>query len=343
LKYSGRAPRSGTRGSEVRNPFTPTITRLILPPSGRYPQRNGLRSCRARLRFRRSCRTSRTSAARPRPESTNDGAPIDRRAAVLSKALVDALRYRNRRLTKTRVLKVEARKQSLCRQNTCSRAIWPVFSRRTNSVSRRSRIRRNSQHASSICCRRQRSCHAKHSIGDIVVSRELWIVEAVGQDVGAWLRVGRNRAESLRGSLPRMFFRDALHREYVALQRLVRVLVDRAAPGLTSLAPFYHHLQHAGRTSLGEYLLSWAASFNKHFDRLQQADDRLDLAPPPNCGRAIVRRTDQPHGQTARLQQGWKNLARAVHYRRAFSRSHALFWFRSELGLRVSPRTCVCS
>jgi len=128
----------------------------------------------------------------------------------------------------------------------------------------------------------------EHSIGDIVVSRELWIVEAVGQDVGAWLRVGRNRAESLRGSLPRMFFRDALHREYVALQRLVRVLVDRAAPGLTSLAPFYHHLQHAGRTSLGEYLLSWAASFNKHFDRLQQADDRLDLAPPPNCGRAIV-------------------------------------------------------
>jgi argininosuccinate lyase len=126
------------------------------------------------------------------------------------------------------------------------------------------------------------------SIGDIVVSRELWIVEAVGKDVGAWLHVGRNRAESLRGSLPRMFFRDALYREHVALQRLVRALVDRAEPDLTSLAPFYHHLQHAGRTSLGEYLLSWAASFNKHFDRLQQADDRLDLAPPPNCGREIV-------------------------------------------------------
>jgi argininosuccinate lyase len=127
-----------------------------------------------------------------------------------------------------------------------------------------------------------------HSIGDIVVSRELWIVETVGQDVGAWLHVGRNRAESLRGSLPRMFFRDALHREFVALQRLVRALVDRAEPEFTSLAPFYHHLQHAGRTSLGEYLLSWAASFNKHFDRLLQADDRLDLAPPPNCGRPIV-------------------------------------------------------
>jgi argininosuccinate lyase len=126
------------------------------------------------------------------------------------------------------------------------------------------------------------------SIGDIVVSRELWIVDAVGQDVGAWLHVGRNRAESLRGSLPRMFFRDALYHEHVALKRLVRVLLDRAKPNLTAVAPFYHHLQHAGRTSLGEYLLSWAASFNKHFDRLDEADKRLDLAPPPNCGRKIV-------------------------------------------------------
>jgi argininosuccinate lyase len=128
----------------------------------------------------------------------------------------------------------------------------------------------------------------EQSIGDIVVSRELWIVEAVGKDAGTWLHVGRNRAESLRGSLPRLFFRDALHREFVALERLVRVLVDRAEPVMTSVAPFYHHLQHAGRTSLGEYLLSFAAAYAKHFDRIDQADARLDLAPPPNCGREIV-------------------------------------------------------
>jgi argininosuccinate lyase len=128
----------------------------------------------------------------------------------------------------------------------------------------------------------------ERSIGDIVVSRELWIVDAVGKDAGSWLHVGRNRAESLRGSLPRMFYRDALHREFVALERLVRVIVDRAGPVLTEIAPFYHHLQHAGRTSLGEYLLSFAASFYKHFDRINEADKRLDLAPPPNCGRPIV-------------------------------------------------------
>src|SRR6267142_1273325 len=90
--------------------------------------------------------------------------------------------------------------------------------------------------------------------GDIVLQRELWIAEAVGQEAGSWLHVGRNRAESLRGSLPRLFFREALYHEHMALLRLVRVLVDKAEPVLEAVAPFYHHLQHAGRTTLGEYL-----------------------------------------------------------------------------------------
>ena len=126
------------------------------------------------------------------------------------------------------------------------------------------------------------------SIGDIVVSRELWVADAVGKDAGSWLHVGRNRAESLRGSLPRMYFRDVLYRQNIALQHLVRALLERAEPTLESLAPFYHHLQHAGRTSLGEYLLSWATNFASHFDRIREADIRLDLAPPPNSGRDIV-------------------------------------------------------
>ena len=124
--------------------------------------------------------------------------------------------------------------------------------------------------------------------GDIVLQRELWVAEAVGQDVGAWLHVGRNRAESLRGSLPRLFFRDALYREHLALLRFVNVLLDKAEPVLDALAPFYHHLQHAGRTTLGEYLLAWARSFHGHFERIAQTDRRLDLAPPPNCGRPVV-------------------------------------------------------
>jgi argininosuccinate lyase len=124
--------------------------------------------------------------------------------------------------------------------------------------------------------------------GDIVLQRELWVVNAVGKDVASWLHLGRNRAESLRGSVPRLFFRDALHRERVALINLVRALIDTAEPVMEAVAPFYNHLQHAGRTSLGEYLLSWATNIHSHFDRIAQADSRLDLAPPPNTGREIV-------------------------------------------------------
>ena len=128
----------------------------------------------------------------------------------------------------------------------------------------------------------------QHPTCDILVAREFWIADVVGQETGSWLHVGRNRAESLRGLIPRMFFREALAREHSALIRLVRALVDKAEPVLYSVIPFYQHLNHAGRTTLGEYLLAWATKFEKHFDRLDTADRHLDEAPPPNCGRPIV-------------------------------------------------------
>ena len=152
---------------------------------------------------------------------------------------------------------------------------------------------------------------AENVSGDIVLQREFWVHDVVGQDIGSWLHVGRNRAESLRGSLPRLFFRDALAREHVALQRLVRALVDRAGPTLEAVAPFYHHLQHAGRTTLGEYLLSFATNFHGHFERIDQADARLDLAPPPNTGRPIVVELIERMGRKmgfSRVARLWQEL-----------------------------------
>lgn len=126
------------------------------------------------------------------------------------------------------------------------------------------------------------------AIGDVIVQREVWVVEAVGQETASWLHVGRNQGESLRAILPRLVFRDALYRERIALAGLVRALVDKAEPVIERVAPFYHHMQHAGRTTLGEYLLSWAFNLQRHFDWLSQADQHLDLAPPPNSGREVV-------------------------------------------------------
>ena len=126
------------------------------------------------------------------------------------------------------------------------------------------------------------------AIGDVIVQREVWVVGEVGAETASWLHVGRNQGESLRAILPRMVFRDALHHEKIALAGLVRALVDKAGPVIGSVAPFYHHMQHAGRTTLGEYLLSWAFSLHRHFEWLSQADRHLDLAPPPNSGREVV-------------------------------------------------------
>jgi argininosuccinate lyase len=47
-------------------------------------------------------------------------------------------------------------------------------------------------------------------------------------------------------------------------------------------------LQHSGFTTVGEYLLSWAVVFERHLERFEQVDRRLDKAPPPFGGRKIL-------------------------------------------------------
>jgi argininosuccinate lyase len=57
---------------------------------------------------------------------------------------------------------------------------------------------------------------------------------------------------------------------------------------LDAVVPVYHHLQHAGVTTLGEYLLSWAGNLQPYLGRLDDAARRLDLAPPVMTGRPEV-------------------------------------------------------
>ena len=121
--------------------------------------------------------------------------------------------------------------------------------------------------------------------GDIVAQREAWMSERVGREHTAWLHLGRNRGESLRNYLPRMFFRQILHEEGRVLADLLANLVRRAEPVLEAISPNYHHMQHSGLTTLGEYLLSWAVVFERHFERIEQIDRRLDKAPSPFGGR----------------------------------------------------------
>lgn len=121
--------------------------------------------------------------------------------------------------------------------------------------------------------------------GDIVAQREAWVAERAGRAHTAWLHLGRNRGESLRCYLPRLFFRQTLREAEQAVVRMLRVLVVKAEPVLEAIAPNYHHLQHSGFTTLGEYLLSWAAVFEPHLERIAQVDRRLDKGPSIFGGR----------------------------------------------------------
>ena len=70
---------------------------------------------------------------------------------------------------------------------------------------------------------------------------------------------------------------------------MLRNLLTQAKPALEAIAPNYHHLQHSGFTTLGEYLLSWAAVFEPHLQRIDQVDQRLDNGPSVFGGRKVVR------------------------------------------------------
>jgi argininosuccinate lyase len=126
--------------------------------------------------------------------------------------------------------------------------------------------------------------------GDIVAQREAWVQAKVGARNGAWLHLGRNRGESLRCYLPRLFFRQSLYDQKQALLAMIEALLTRAEPLIEALSPNYHHLQHSGFTTAGEYLLSWATVFERHLERIDQGMSRLDLSPSVFGARDQIRK-----------------------------------------------------
>jgi argininosuccinate lyase len=124
---------------------------------------------------------------------------------------------------------------------------------------------------------------------DVVAQREAWITEKVGRADAAWLHLGRNRGESLRCYLPRLYFRQVLFEERQAVVELIGNLLKRAGPTLEEVTPNYHHLQHSGFSTLGEYLLSWVAVLEPHLERFEAVDRRLNRGPSAFGSRAVVK------------------------------------------------------
>jgi argininosuccinate lyase len=123
-----------------------------------------------------------------------------------------------------------------------------------------------------------------------VAQREAWIQDKVDRKDAAWLHLGRNRGESLRCYLPRLYFRHLLYEQRKLILQMLRAVLAQAGPTLETIAPNYHHLQHSGFTTLGEWLLSWGAVFEPHLERIEQVDKRLDSGPSTFGGREVMRK-----------------------------------------------------
>ena len=128
-------------------------------------------------------------------------------------------------------------------------------------------------------------------LSDVVAQREAWITEKVGRVDAAWLHLGRNRGESLRCYLPRLYFRQVLFEERQAIVELIGNLLKRAGPDARgSRRRNYHHLQHSGlqhaRRSIS---LSWVAVLEPHLERFEQVDRRLNRGPSAFGSRAVVK------------------------------------------------------
>lgn len=121
----------------------------------------------------------------------------------------------------------------------------------------------------------------KAGLEDALSIRSGFVSSRVDPPDAWYVHTGRNRGESVRQIVPRLYFRDVLARQREALRDLVDALVDAADRVKGAVAPVYHHLQHAGVSTLDEYLLSWAIAFESHMERSMEVDRRLDYAPPP--------------------------------------------------------------
>jgi argininosuccinate lyase len=112
---------------------------------------------------------------------------------------------------------------------------------------------------------------------DIHSAIERRLFELVGEVAGR-LHTGRSRNDQVATDL-RLWARRAASEIGDAIDRLSRVLVDRAEEHLTTLMPGYTHLQRAQPVRLAHHLLAWFEMLRRDRGRLDDARRRMNELP----------------------------------------------------------------
>jgi argininosuccinate lyase len=108
------------------------------------------------------------------------------------------------------------------------------------------------------------------------------IIEMTDMDSGGKMHTARSRNDQVILDM-RMKIRDDINNICQNLLTLLASLVKRAEENVNSIMPMYTHLQHAQLGVFSHYLLSYAYSLIRDFDRFFELYDRINCSPLGSC------------------------------------------------------------
>ena len=117
----------------------------------------------------------------------------------------------------------------------------------------------------------------KNELEDVHMNVEARLVELIGP-LGGKLHAGRSRNDQVATDL-RLWARRAAMDIAAGIDRLCRVLVDRADEHVTTLLPGYTHLQRAQPMRLAHHFLAWFEMLRRDRGRLDDAARRMNELP----------------------------------------------------------------
>jgi argininosuccinate lyase len=115
------------------------------------------------------------------------------------------------------------------------------------------------------------------ALEDVHMNIESRLIELVGP-LGGKLHTGRSRNDQVATDL-RLYARRAADDVGAAIDRLSRVLIDRAEEHVGTLLPGYTHLQRAQPVRLAHHLLAWFEMLRRDRARVADARGRINELP----------------------------------------------------------------
>ncbi|HEY6535050.1 MAG TPA: argininosuccinate lyase [Candidatus Nitrosocosmicus sp.] len=111
---------------------------------------------------------------------------------------------------------------------------------------------------------------------------ESCIIKMTDMDSGGKMHTARSRNDQVILDI-RMKLRDDINDICLCLLELVSSMIIAAKENIDSIMPMYTHLQHAQLGVFSHYLLSYAYSLLRDFDRFFNLYDRINCSPLGSC------------------------------------------------------------